>query len=112
MDLSQKTDAIQQKLKDLNIPNVYFEPPQNTRLTYPCVVFKRGTNSSRSANNRIYKLDNSYDLTYICREPDDPMTNTILVGDSTHEPPFSMIRHIRHYVADGLHHDQYKLYFQ
>lgn len=111
MDLQQKTDYIQSSLKELGIPYVYFEPPENVRLQYPCAVFKRGTNSSRNADNRVYKLDNSYDLTYISRVPDDQMSNIIMVGDATHKPPFRKLRHIRHYVADGMHHDQYKLYY-
>ena len=111
MDLSQKTDIIQSRVKGLGIKYVYFEPPQNIIMQFPCAVIRMGTISSRSANNRVYKLNNSYELIYIRRQFDDPMVNKILVGDSEHEPPFSMIRHIRHYTADGLHHDLYKLYF-
>lgn len=112
MDLSQKTDIIQQRLKDLGIPNVYFEPPQNYKILYPCAVVRMGTISSRSADNRVYKLDNNYEIIYIRRQFDDQMVNAILVGDAKHAPPFSMIRHIRHYTAEGLHHDLYKLYFK
>ena len=111
MDLSQKTDVIQQKLKDLGISHVYFEPPQNVTLEYPCAVVRMGTISSRNANNRVYKLNNTYEIIYIRRQFDDNMVNVILVGDANHAPPFSMIRHIRHYTAEGLHHDLYKLYY-
>ena len=111
MDLPQKTNQIQARFKWLGVSNVYFEPPKNLQLIYPCVIFKRGADSHRSCDNRIYKLDNAYDITYVSYEPDDQMANVILVGDLTHEPPFKMIRKIRHYVAEGLHHDQYKLYY-
>lgn len=103
MDLPQKTDLIQSKLRSLGIDNVYFEPPQTVKMAYPCAVFHRGTISSRSANNRVYKIDDSYELKYITREPDSEMVHKILRA-------FQMIRHIRHYTADGLHHDQFKLY--
>lgn len=104
MDLPQKTDNIQSKLRSLGIANVYFEPPQEIKMAFPCAVFHRGTISSRNANNRIYKMDDSYELQYICREPDPEMVHVILES-------FQMIRHIRHFTADGLHHDQFKLYY-
>lgn len=104
MDLSQKTDIIQSKLRSLGINNVYFEPPQTIKIAYPCAIFHRGTISSRSADNRTYKKDDSYDLQWICREPDSEMVHTIL-------EEFRMIRHIRHFTADGLHHDQFKLFY-
>lgn len=103
MDLPQKTDYIVTKLKSIGEKNVYFEPPSDHRISYPCTVFKRGTISTRYAGNGVYKFNDSYDLTHITREPDDEMIHTILMS-------FPMIRHIRHYVADGLHHDTFKLY--
>ena len=112
MDLQQITDKIQQKLKDLGIPHVYSEPPEDFKLEFPCAVVRMGTISSRSADNRVYKVDNSREIIYIRRQFDDQMLNTILEGDSKHEPPFRMIRHIRHYTADGLHHDLYKIYYK
>lgn len=110
--LQNKTDEIQQKLKDLGIPNVYFEPPENQMLKFPCAIVHMGTISTRNANNAVYKLDNSYEIRYVRRQFDDEMVNTILKGDSTHNRPFAMIRHIRHYTAEGLHYDLYKLYYK
>lgn len=110
MDLPQKTDYIVTKCKELGVKYVYFEPPTNTMISYPCIVFRRGTISTRYADCGVYKFNDSYDLTYISREPDDQMVHTILIGDSTHTAPFKMIRHIRHFVNDGMHHDMFKLY--
>lgn len=110
MDLYQKWKKIYNVLTSLGIKYVYFEPPSNTKINYPCAIYKRGTISTRNADNGIYKLNDSFDLTYISRDPADEMVHTILIGDSTHEKPFQMIRHIRHYTVDGLHHDQYKIF--
>lgn len=104
MDLPQKTNAIQQRIKSCGVSNVYFEPPQDIRMKYPCVVFRRGVISSRSADNRVYKRDDAYDLVHICRDPDSKTVHAIL-------DEFQMIRHVRHFTADGLHHDQFKLYY-
>ena len=109
MDLQQKTDYIQSKFKWLGIQHVYSEPP-SSGIEYPCVVFHRATISTRNANNNIYKLNDAYDVTHISRSPDDENVHRILVGDAEHPQPFRMIRHIRHYTSDGLHHDQFKLY--
>lgn len=110
MDLQQKTDYIQAKLKSLGERNVYFEPPADYRMLYPCSVFRRGTISTRNADNNIYKMNDAYDITHISRTPDDEMVHRILVGDEEHPQPFKMIRHVRHFVSDGLHHDTFKLY--
>jgi hypothetical protein len=103
MDLPQKTNYIYNKCKEIGVDNVYFEPPEGTKIKYDCVVFHRGTISSRYADNGVYKFNDSYDLTHISRQPDSEMVHTILTS-------FKMIRHVRHFVADGLHHDQFKLY--
>lgn len=103
MDLPQKTQYLMDKLSEIGVKNNYFEPPADMKILYPCTVTKRGTISSRYADNGVYKFDDSYDLTHISRKPDDEMVHTILMS-------FRMIRHVRHYVADGLHHDQFKLY--
>lgn len=110
MDLSQKADYIYDQAKYIGIDNVYFEPPASVMIKYPCLIYKRGTISTRYADNGVYKLNDAFDLKYIAREPDSEMVHKILIGDSTHTAPFKMIRHIRHYVADGLHHDDFKLY--
>ena len=104
LTLTRKVELITEALKHIGISNVYFEPPQSIKLKYPCAVFKRGVISSRHAGNIIYKIDDSFDLTYIRLDPDDDMTHDIL-------NIFRQIRHTRTFVADGLHHDQYKLYY-
>jgi hypothetical protein len=55
-------------------------------------------------------MNDAYDITHISRTPDDEMVHRILVGDAEHPQPFKMIRHVRHFVSDGLHHDTFKLY--
>lgn len=102
--LSDKVYYIQNHIKEKGVDNVYFEPPQNIKMFYPCVVFKRGVMSSRHAGNKTYKIDDAWDLTYIRFDPDDEIPHQMLEW-------FQMIRHTRTFVADGLHHDQFKLYY-
>lgn len=106
MDLQQKTNIMVEKFKRLGSQNVYFEPPKSAKINYPCTVFKRTTMSSRSADNRIYKKDDAYDVTLISRMPDDEMVHILLDNNE-----FNKVRHIRHYEMDGLHHDQFKIFY-
>lgn len=109
--LADKVDEIISKVKAIGINHVYFEPPADIVMEYPCLRIKRATISTRSADNRIYKKDDAFDLIWISRLPDDEMSHTLLDGSDEVDAPFVKIRHIRHYVADGMHHDQYKLYY-
>lgn len=84
--------------------HVYIEPPSNIVMKYPALVIFRSTGSSRYANNMPYKFTNCFDLTYIAYDPDDPNAEKIAMG-------FPMIRLNRHFTSDGMHHDNYILYY-
>lgn len=102
--LTTKYQEIISKAESFGVKNSYFEPPANIKMTYPCMVLKRGVMSSRHAGNRTYKVDDAWDITWIRLDPDDGMVHKFLDA-------YQMIRHARTYVADGLHHDQFKLYY-
>ena len=88
---------LHQLLMDLiGSSNVYFQPPESVKLIYPCIVYHYDNNIISHADNIPYVVFHEYIVTYITRDPDDPvvelMTNTAIA------------RFDRYYVADNLHH--------
>ena len=46
---------LQQKLEDfLGSRNVYFQPPENIRLKFPCIIYSYIVPKTEYANNLIY----------------------------------------------------------
>lgn len=88
----------------LGIPNVYFQPPTNMKIKYPCLVYKRVGYYELQADNTLYKAQNHYQLTWITKDPDSDMPLRLL-------KQFMMIRHASRYTSDNLYHDSFDLYF-
>lgn len=87
----------------LGRPNVYFQPPENLKLAYPCIVYSRNTYDSVFANNDSYLRRTRYSVTLIDKNPDSQFSEAIA------DIPYC--RHTRNYIADNLNHDVYDLYW-
>jgi len=86
--------------------DVYFQPPPEYQMRYPCIVYSRDVylyGSSRWANNKLYNNRTRYLLTYIDRNPDSDMLNKIA--------NLPMCTFNRSFAADNLTHDVYHLFF-
>ena len=59
-------------------PHVYFQPPQNTRIQYPCIVYKLNDMPTNWAGNLPYKWERAYEMTYISEDPQDPMVEKLI----------------------------------
>lgn len=95
---------LQSKLEDiLGSRNVYFQPPENTRMNYPAIRYNLNAINNKHANNTVYKQDNSYTLILICDDPDSDLIHKL----ST----LPLCRFVRQYVSDNLYHTVYTLYF-
>ena len=86
----------------LNSTNVYFQPPKNTMLHYPCIIYYKTRIDSRYADNKVYKAVDRYTIQYITKNPDDPFPMTLM-----HH--FEGINSDRDYVSDNLHHYNFNL---
>lgn len=84
-------------------PNVYFQPPVNVQLKYPCIVYKRDYANARFADNIQYRYNKRYQIMVIDQNPDS------LIPDKVAELP--MCTFDRFYTADNLNHDVFNLYF-
>ena len=105
MDDFERRLQLQSKLEEvIGSRNVYFQPPETMRLEYPCIVYFKNALPVNYANNKIYKKKQAYTLTYVDKNPDSEMPNTILRA-------FSFIRTDSYYRSEGLNHTKFTLYF-
>ncbi|MBP5594285.1 MAG: hypothetical protein J6Y02_02795 [Pseudobutyrivibrio sp.] len=84
-------------------PNVYYQPPSKA-MTYPCILYILEGKPAIHADNKRYISMNQYNIKYITRNPDDPVTETILES-------FENISFDRPYKADNLYHNVFTLYY-
>lgn len=100
--MAKTRQSLQTYLKTL-VPNVYFQPPDNKKLQFDCIVYNRIRIDNTFANNEVYRLDHAYQLTYIHRNPDDPLIDTLA--------KIPTCRFQREFNKDGLYHDVYIIYW-
>lgn len=84
--------------------NVYFQPPQNKKMEYPCILYELKTIRSNKANNKNYITNKGYNVTYITRDPDSNVPEQILEH-------FEKCTFERQYKADGLYHNVISLFY-
>ena len=93
---------LQSYLKTLTA-NVYFQPPEDKKLNYPCIIYSRTRIDGTFANNDVYKLDHGYKLIYITRDPDDPLIDVLA--------KLPTCRFQREFVLNSLYHEEYIIYW-
>jgi len=95
---------LQEVLREiLGSDQVYFQPPPNIKMVYPCVVYRRDYLSTKFADDRPYSLKKRYQVTVIDEDPDS------VIPDKVAELPLCVFD--RHFTADNLNHDVFKLFF-
>jgi len=101
--MGQRTD-LQNILEGiLGSSNVYFQPPANVQMLYPCIVYSRDTADSKFAGNGLYEYTKKYQVTHIARDPDSSIPNLLAAL------PLCVFN--RFYVSNNLNHDVFYLYY-
>lgn len=95
---------LQTKLEEiLGSKNVYFEPPENIKMKYPCIVYELGAGLRTPADNKKYLFSQGYSVTYITKDPDSDIPDKLLeLEHCSFERPF---------VSENLHHWVFFLYY-
>lgn len=83
--------------------NVYYQPPESVRMTYPAIVYERRLIDNIHANDNVYGQKKSYEVTVIDKNPDS------MIVDRVSKLPYCS--HNRHYTADNLNHDVFIIYY-
>ena len=93
---------LQALLKEITT-HVYFQPPNNVQMQYPCIVYARNGDDSKWAGNQRYAQLKRYQVTVIDRDPDSTLP------DQVESLPFSNFD--RSFKADDLNHSVFNLFF-
>lgn len=103
IELDKELRSILQKC-GFDKTHVYFQPPSNTQIKYPCIVYQLSIEEDVVANNNLYLANRKYDVTVIDKNPD----SYIPVELRSHFQKCSMSRV---YTADNLNHTAFVLYY-
>lgn len=96
--------ALQMLLEEaLGSRNVYFQPPSNISMRYPCIVYSRDDVDVIFADNNPYRLLTRYQVSVIDRDPDSEIPHRVA--------SLPKCRFNRFYTSDNLNHDVFTLYF-
>ena len=93
-------------LQELAGPDVkvYFQPPENLKIKYPCIVFDRTNALTDYADNEPYHITKRYTVTLISKTSDnEDILDKLLM--------FPMSTYDRQFVNDGLVHDVFSIYY-
>lgn len=83
--------------------NVYFDPPENVKMKYPCFVYTLDTVFSTRADNKTYNSKRGYQVTYITKDSSDDMIEKFL--------ELSYTSYQRRFFSDNLTHDVFHIYY-
>lgn len=84
--------------------HVYFQPPTNIQMEYPCIVYLRdGLSSVDHADNELYRHAKRYQVTVIDRDPDTELAAMV--------EALRYVQFDRSFAADNLNHYVFTLFF-
>jgi hypothetical protein len=93
---------LHQVLKSIT-DNVYFQPPENVKLEYPCIIYKRDFAETEFADDIPYTFMLRYMVMVIDQDPDSDIPGKVAAL------PMSVFN--RFYTVDSLNHDVYNVFF-
>lgn len=83
---------------------LYFQPPDGTKITYPCCIYKLQNIETNYADDSIYRRFKCYSVTIIDSNPDSIYPDKIL--DS-----FDYARFDRFFTSENLNHYVFTIYY-
>ena len=92
-----------QQLLETFTDNVYFQPPENVRLEYPCIIYERNYADTKFADDNPYTHVIRYMIIVIDQNPDSEIPGKVA------SMPMSIFN--RFYTVDNLNHDVFNVFF-
>ena len=83
--------------------NVYYQPPANLRMKYPCICYELAKIRNRDADGQVYRQTFHYTVTVIDTKPDSEMTAAMSL--------LSKASHDRNFISDNLYHDVFSVWY-
>lgn len=82
---------------------VYYQPPENLKLQFPCIIYSLGNKDVKYANDAKYRKMRKYTVTVVDKNPDSEIPLMV------EELPFCTFD--RMYASDNLYHTVYTLFY-
>jgi len=101
--MSRRLELHKKLIDLLGSPNVYFQPPENKKIKYPGIIYKRNLEDAKYADDSLYNHTMGYMVTVIDSNPDSE------IPDKIRSLPLTSFN--RHYTADNLNHDVFNVYY-
>jgi len=86
------------------VPNVYYQPPSNIQMKYPCIVYRKSGKNRHFANDVVFLSQQGYTLTVMDKDPDSTIADNI-------ESDFQYCAITNYFTVDELHHTTLSLYY-
>lgn len=96
--------ALHNLLKSSNPACCWFQPPDNTELVYPAIVYKRKHGNIDHADNRAYLYKPCYEIKVFDADPD-----SAFIGWMIENVPG--VRYVNHYTTNGLNVEVFEVYW-
>lgn len=82
---------------------VYYNPPESIKMSYPAIVYSKEQLDSKFANDGKYLNNTSYSITLMSRIPDDPIAKKIL--------NLPLTSYNKTFVSENLYHEIITIYY-
>jgi hypothetical protein len=92
-----------QSLLETLTEHVYFQPPINLQMQYPCIVYFRDGSDAQYADDLLYLHTKRYQVTVIDRNPDTALSDAV--------EALPLCSFSRYFAADNLNHYVFSLFF-
>lgn len=86
------------------VAKVYFQPPDGTKMKYPCIVYEVSDGTIIRADNQNYHYRRRYSVTVIDKNPDSSIPDVII-------KEFNLLTFDRTFIVDNLYHTVFSLYY-
>lgn len=83
---------------------VYYQPPENLKLTYPCIVYVLSNALSDYADNKPYMKTKRYQITLMTRTADNAQFVDAILD-------LPMCTFDRQFITENIVHDVFNIYF-
>ena len=83
--------------------HVYYQPPENIGMQFPCIMYSRDGDTLAHAGNQTYRSTRRYQVTVIDPNPDSDLPDAV--------EKLPMCHFERWYAADSLNHYVFSLFF-
>jgi hypothetical protein len=102
--MSKKRTTLHEIFRNiLQSDNVYFQPPESVKMSYPAIVYSRTNIRNTFADNSIYTDLIAYKVTVIDKNPESE-----IVGKIAKIP---LCQFNQHFTSDNLNHDVFTLFY-